>query len=98
MPSSTPPLTVRLPEKTRADVDRFAELTKRSRSFIIKEAVEQYLQDRSAYLAELDAAVASIDAAETYDAETVFDWMKTWGTADEKPLAEGALAPRRRSV
>lgn len=91
MTSATPATTVRFAEKTRVDMDRYAKLTKRSRSYIINEAVESYLEDRIAYLADLDAAVASIDTQPTYSAETVFGWMKTWGTKDEKSLAEADL-------
>jgi predicted transcriptional regulator len=96
MTSANPATTVRFSEKTLVDMDRFAKLTKRSRSFIINEAVESYLEDRIAYLADLDAAVTSIDTQPTYSAETVFGWAKTWGTADEKPLAEAGLLEIRK--
>ncbi len=92
MTSANPATTVRFSEKTLVDMDRFAKLTKRSRSFIINEAVESYLEDRIAYLADLDAAVASIEAQPTFSAESVFGWMKTWGTKDETSLAKAGLA------
>jgi predicted transcriptional regulator len=92
MTSANPATTVRFSEKTLVDMDRFAKLTKRSRSFIINEAVESYLEDRIAYLADLDEAVASIETQATYSAETVFGWMKTWGRKDETSLAEAGLA------
>jgi predicted transcriptional regulator len=96
MTSANPATTVRFSEKTLVEMDRFAKLTKRSRSFIINEAVESYLEDRIAYLADLDEAVASIDTQPIYSAETVFGWTKTWGTADEKPLLEAGLLEIRK--
>jgi predicted transcriptional regulator len=94
MPSSTPPMTVRFSEKARANMDRLAKMTNRSRSFIVNEAVEQYVGDRIAYLEDLDKAVASLDARPTYDADAVFGWMRTWGTKDEKPA--NSLKPVNR--
>ncbi len=91
MTSATPATTVRFAEKTRVDMDRYAKLTKRSRSFIINEAVESYLEDRIAYLAGLDEAVASINTQPTYSADAVFGWTKTWGTKDEKAFTEADL-------
>lgn len=86
MPSAIPPMTIRLSENTRSKVDHLAKRTKRSRSFIINEAVEHYLEDRLAYLEDLDEAIASIDTNPTYAADEVFEWMSTWGTKDEKPF------------
>jgi predicted transcriptional regulator len=88
MPSPTPPVTARLSDAARINLDRFAKLTKRSRSFIINEAVESYLQSRMAYLEDLDAALTSIDNAPTHNADDVFAWMNTWGTENEKPASE----------
>ena len=85
------PTTIRLNEQNRKNVDRFSKLTNRSRSYIINEALEAYVQERIAYVEELDQAVASIDREPTYAADDVFAWMKTWGTEEEKPLHESPL-------
>jgi len=52
------PVSVRLEDHNRTNVDRFAKMTKRSRSFIINEAVEAYLQDQIQHLEDLNEAVA----------------------------------------
>jgi predicted transcriptional regulator len=93
MPSSTPPVTVRLSDALRADVDRLAAMTKRSRSYIINEALEQYLSGQIAYLQDLDAAVESLDGQPTHDAEAVFSWMRGWGSDDALPASEVFPAP-----
>ena len=79
---------IELTEKTQSTLDRFAKLTNHSYSFIINEAVEHYVQNRMAYLADLNAAMASVDAGKTYSGDEVFRWMETWGTEDEKPASE----------
>jgi len=96
MPSSTPPMTVRFSEETRNNLAQFAELTNRSRSYVINQAVEAFLATRMVYLQELDAAVESVETHPTYAADDVFDWMHTWGTEDEKPFDQTkAIAPKR---
>lgn len=40
-----PPLSVRLPDETRHLLDKAAESTHRSRSFLVKEALERHLAD-----------------------------------------------------
>jgi len=97
MTSAIPPMTVRFSEQTRDNVARFAKLTKRSKSFVINEAVEQYLDDKIAYLQDLNEAVASIDTHATPPAEEVFSWMRTWGTEEEKSLEESGLLGNQTS-
>jgi len=80
--------SVRLPDALKSEVDSYAAMTHRSRSFIVKEAIAAYMKDRTAYLEQLNAAVASIDTDETYDFEGVSTWTKSWGTKDEKPLSD----------
>jgi predicted transcriptional regulator len=84
----TQPISIRLDDKNKTNIDRLAKMTRRSRSYIINEAVESYLRDRIAYLNDLDEAISSIDTQPTEDAERVFAWMKTWGTKQEKPASE----------
>ena len=79
---------IELSEETQSILDRFAKLTNNSPSSIINEAVEYYVQDRMAYLADLNTAIASIDTGPTYSGDEVFSWMRTWGAEDEKPASE----------
>ena len=36
-------------------------------------------------LQEIDAALAEVEAGETVAGEKVFDWLRSWGTANELP-------------
>ena len=88
MEMTTATFSVRIPEKLKDEVEQFASLTKRSRSYIVKEAVESYMEDRLAYLQELNEAVESIDTQPTYVAADVFSWARTWGTDKETKLPQ----------
>ncbi|MBL4745898.1 MAG: hypothetical protein JKY08_05985 [Flavobacteriaceae bacterium] len=83
--------TVRFNDETKENIERFAKLTKRSRSFIINAAVEEYIEHNLAYMEELDKAVESIKTEPTYAAQDVHEWMNSWGTEQEKPLANSRL-------
>lgn len=43
MPSASPTISLRLSEETKARLTRAAKLTRRSRSFLVKEALEKHL-------------------------------------------------------
>lgn len=88
--------SVRLPESTRFQIDRLASMTKRSRSFVINEAVDAYVADRASYVAELAAAVTSARTGPTHSAEQIFGWMRSWGTETEMPSPEPDVVKRRK--
>lgn len=45
MPSPTPTISIRLPEAARRSLDRATKLTRRSRSFLMQEALERHLAE-----------------------------------------------------
>ena len=61
MPSKAETFSVRLPNDIKHQVDELARLTKRSRSFIVKEAVDSYMR-------VMDESFKSTDN---------FNWMKS---------------------
>lgn len=50
----------------------------------------------AAYIAEIDAAVASIKTEPCYAAEDVFAWLRSKGTANELPKPEPTVLPKGR--
>lgn len=48
--------SVRLDSETTSRLDKLCRLTKRSKSFYIKEALEQYLEDARDYIIALERA------------------------------------------
>jgi predicted transcriptional regulator len=93
MPAKTETFSVRLPEETKRQVDEIARRLRRSRSFIVQEAVENYVRDRVRYLSELDAALASAEKEGAHSAESVFRWMRSWGTDHELPMPDPDVPP-----
>jgi hypothetical protein len=45
MSASSPTISIRLPEAARLSLDNATKLTRRSRSFLMKEALERHLAD-----------------------------------------------------
>ncbi|NRA88874.1 MAG: hypothetical protein HRU28_16140 [Rhizobiales bacterium] len=80
--------TVRFNDDTKENIERFAKLIKRSRSYVINIAVEEYVAKNLAYLEELDKAIESIDTEPTYSVDDIHAWMNNWGTKEEKPFAD----------
>ena len=80
--------SVRLPEELRREVDAFAKASKRSRSFVVKEAVAAYMHDQRAYLAAIDEALAEADKGVFISGEKVMEWLASWGTDNELPPPE----------
>ena len=87
------PVSIRLNDRNKANVDRFAKMTRRSRSFVINEALEAYLKDRIRYLDELNEAVADAQSGYGHSSEQVHAWMKSWGTKNESPAPSPDITP-----
>ena len=77
--------SVRLPEATKRQIEAYARAIRRSRSFVVQEAVEEFIRDRAAYLADLEAAMADVESGVGHSADQVFDWMRTWGGPEKAP-------------
>ena len=95
MPSKAETFSVRLSDAVKAHVDELARATKRSRSFIVQEAVANYVQDSADYMRELDEAVISAASGVGHSGEQIFGWMRSWGTANELVLPEPDIHPAK---
>lgn len=63
-------VTVRLPQELAAALDEVAKITERSRSFLIKKAIETYLEDQA------DLQIALDRLHDTSDSEISLDDMR----------------------
>lgn len=93
MPSKADTFSVRLPDEVKTQLDELAIMTKRSRSYLVQEAVLAYVKDRAAYLQEIDQAVASAQSGIGHSGEKIFSWMESWGTQSEQPSPEPDFKP-----
>jgi predicted transcriptional regulator len=94
MPTKVDTFSVRLPADIRRQVDDIARITKRSRSFIVKEAVSSYVAAREDYINQLDEAVKSAESGIGHSGEQTFSWMETWGTENEIASPEPDIIPK----
>jgi len=93
MPESSTLVSIRLPDELRREVDEFAKLTKRSRSFVVKEAVSAFIQEKRAYRVAIDEAVAEADRGVFVSGEAVDRWLASWGTDEHVPPPEPDIFP-----
>ena len=80
-------------DDVRRELDTLARATKRSRSFIVNEAVATFVRERANYLRELDQAVKSAESGVGHSGERIFAWMHSWGSTDELPAPEPDIRP-----
>jgi predicted transcriptional regulator len=90
-------VSVRLPDNLRREVDEFARRTKRSRSFIVKEAVTAYMEEQNAYSQAIDEAIREADKGVFVSGEAASEWLRSWGTTNEKPVPGADIFPPSKS-
>ena len=83
-------LTVRIDAAAKERLEKLAESTGRSRSFLAADAINQYLEVNEWQVAGIKQAIASLDRGEAIAHEQVKDWVASWGSGRERPI------PRRR--
>jgi predicted transcriptional regulator len=88
--------SVRLTEEVEAGLAQAAAKTRRSKSWIINEAVRDYLEHLDAgerRWRDTLVALDEVERGELVDGDKMLRWIGTWGTAGEKSKA----APLRRA-
>ncbi len=85
-------LSFRTDEETKSRLDRLAGARRRDRSFLINEAIEQYLELSDWQEAQIRAGIEEADRGETVPHEEVAAWLRSLGTDNPLPVPE----PRRR--
>ena len=83
--------SVRMPDELLSQLEQAAEKLRRSKGWIINDAVKEYLEreERKAHvLEETREALADIKAGRVVDGAEIMDWLDTWGSDREKPLAK----------
>ena len=78
--------SVRIPDELLTQLDQAAEKLRRSKSWIINEAVKEYLareHRKSHMLEETREALADIKAGRVVDGAEVMDWLESWVTDSE---------------
>lgn len=80
--------SVRMPDDLLRQLDATAERLRRSKGWIINDAVREYLAREAQRLArdeETREGVADADAGRLVDGDAVLAWLDGWGADDEPP-------------
>ncbi len=80
---SSETFTVRIDAATKKRLEKLAENTGRSRSFLAAEAIAQYLDANEWQVAGIHAAIHSIDQSGGVAHDDVRRWVESWGTPEE---------------
>ncbi len=79
--------SVRMSDELLSRLERAAEQLRRSKGWIIKDAVEEYLvreEQKQQRRQETLASWADYEADRTIDGNKMAAWLDSWGTEDEK--------------
>jgi predicted transcriptional regulator len=82
------PVSVRLPPELNNDVTAIAAALDRSKSWVIEQAVKDYVALQALQLAEIDEGIRDADAGRVVAHEKVVEWIKSWDGPDELPMPE----------
>jgi predicted transcriptional regulator len=81
--------SVRIPDGLRQEVDALAKANRRSRSFLVKEALQAYVDEQKAYREAIEDAIREADeSGEFISGEAVDRWLASWGTDNVLPMPE----------
>lgn len=91
MPDAT--FSIRIPSDLRREVDALARTNKRSRSFLVKEALQAYVDEQKAYRAAIEEAIKEADEGVFISGEAVDRWLASWGTDNVLAMPEPDIFP-----
>ena len=79
-------ITIRVNKATKERLDKIARHSKRSKSFLAAEAIEEFLSVQEWQERRIREARAAADRGEIIAHEAVLEWVRSWDTEDERPM------------
>ena len=79
--------SVRLPDDLQARLEETAERLKRSKGWVISEALSEYVEKEERAVVRLERthkALAHSEYGQVIDGDEVMDWIASWGSDSEK--------------
>jgi predicted transcriptional regulator len=77
-------LSVRLNPKTKAKLEALAKASRRSRSFLAAEAIENYVESEAWQLAEIEAGIDDLNSGRSVEHGEIRAWLESWGQKKER--------------
>jgi predicted transcriptional regulator len=84
--NKTAPVSVRLDTALNDRVGAIAAALDRPKSWVIEQAVQDFVAMQEWQLAAIDAGIESADAGRVIGHDDVVAWVKSWGGPDELPM------------
>ena len=81
----TTTFTIRVPIDVKRRLDKLANVTSRTRSWLAADAVSAYVAQHDWQLAEIEEGIKDADAGRVVPHEDVKRWLNSWGTDHELP-------------
>jgi RHH-type transcriptional regulator, rel operon repressor / antitoxin RelB len=69
-------MTVRLDDQLKVRLDKLAEVTHRSKSFLAAEAISEYLEIQEWQLSEIKAGISEADSEQLVDHHTIANYWE----------------------
>ncbi len=89
-------ISLRVAEVTKDRLDRLVRSTKRSRSFLAAEALDEYLERHQWQVDAIDEAVIEADKGTFVSHNAVTNWLESWGSEDELLAPEADIQKPRK--
>jgi RHH-type rel operon transcriptional repressor/antitoxin RelB len=85
-PPMSATVSVRVDAETKQRLERLAKATDRTTTYVVRDAIREYLDTNEWQIEAIQEAVDAADRpdAEFVDHENVAAWLESWGTADEQ--------------
>lgn len=80
---STTTLTIRIDEETKQKLERLAEATARSKTYLVTSAIKGFIEANDWQVRAIEKAVKSADKGRFVAHEEVMKWVESWGTDKE---------------
>jgi predicted transcriptional regulator len=81
----TTTISLRVDEEKAEKLESLAKATDRSRSWLLEQALDAYLEVQAWQVEQIEKGMAELRADEGVSHERVSEWLRSWGTDDEKP-------------
>ena len=86
--SKTLPVSVRLGPELNKQVTDIAHALDRPKSWVIEQAIKDFVAVQAWHLAAIEEGVQDADAGRVVSHDDVAAWVRSWGQPDELPMPE----------
>jgi predicted transcriptional regulator len=86
--SKTAPVSVRLDAALNDEVTAIASALDRPKSWVIEQAVRDFVAIQQWQMAAIDEGIRAADAGRAVGHADVAAWVRSWGQTDELPMPE----------